>query len=283
MADKTIKHFVIVRFFERKVTGYIHDIFDLNFVSERVLLAKNNLLKSLENQTNKNFDIIFLVNDKYLSDEKYRFILNELQDVITISLRFMKSTEVRELIKDACNNYDFVIQSKIDYDDFVYKNAVAETQSKIAECDSVLAYGYCKGYVYFNGEVYPFYDLYKQLGMAHSAVFQSLILKSEFASKLPYMNLYGFIHNRIKVQLKDFLEKNNIIFSENMFQQNDFDNAIIFFRHDATETNKGKPYTKDNVPGRVRGKKLLTTEETGITKQYLEDEFGFFYDLNSIK
>ena len=281
MADKTIKHFVIVRFFERKVTGYIHDIFDVNFVSERVLLAKNNLLKSLENQTNKNFEIIFLVNDKYLSDEKYKLIFNELQDEITISLRFMKSTEVPELIKDACNNYDFVIQSKIDYDDFVYKNAVAETQSKITECDSVLAYGYCKGYVYFNRELYPFYDLNERFGMGHSAVFQSLVLRSEFASKLPYISLYGFIHNRIKVQLKAFLEKNGVNFFENMFQQNTSDNALIFFRHDATETNKGKPYTKDNVPGRVKGKKILTTAD--ITKQQLEDEFGFFYDLNSIK
>ena len=70
MADKTIKHFVITRFFEHKVAGYIHDIFDVNFLSDCVLLTKNNLLKSLENQTNKNFEIIFLVNDKYLTDEK---------------------------------------------------------------------------------------------------------------------------------------------------------------------------------------------------------------------
>ena len=281
MADAKIKHFVIVRFFEHKVAAYIHDIFDVDFVAERVLLAKNNLLSSLENQTNKDFEVIFLVNDKYLSDEKYGFIFTELQNGISFPLRFMKSDTLRRLIHDTYDEYDFVIQSKIDYDDFVYKNAVADTQSKVNECNNILAYGYNKGYVYFNGELYPFYDLYQYNGMAHSAVFQSLILKSEFAKKLPYVNLYSFIHTVIKVRLKDFLEKNGFEFFENMFQQNASDNALIFFRHDSTESNQGKPYSETEPPGRIKGKKKLTTVD--ITKKQLEEEFGFTgYELKSI-
>lgn len=156
MANKTIKHFVTVRFFEKKVAGYIHDIFDVNFLSERVLLTKNNVLKTLENQTNKNFEIIFLVNDKYLSEEKYGFIFTELNTEITLPIKFMNSGQLRQLVKETYSDYDFVIQSRIDYDDFVYKDAVADTQSKIEECENILSYGYSQGYVYFNGELYVF-------------------------------------------------------------------------------------------------------------------------------
>lgn len=281
MADKTVKHFVIVRFFERKVAGYVHDIFDVNFVSRIVLLAKSNLLSSLENQTNKNFEVIFLVNDIYLSDEKYGFIFTELQDGITVPLKFMKSVELRQRIIEAYDDYDFVIQSRMDYDDFVYKDAVADTQSKINECERVLFYGYNKGYVYFNEELYSFYDLYKNKGMGHSAVFQSLMLKSEFAKKLPYKNVYNLSHSKAKLSLKDFLEKNSVEFAENMFQQNTTANALIFFRHNITETNKGKPFTETEPPPRVNEKKKLVSET--VTKKEIEEEFGFHYELKSIK
>ncbi|MBD3879680.1 MAG: hypothetical protein SR1Q5_08405 [Quinella sp. 1Q5] len=280
MSNKTIKHFVITRFFERKVEGYIHDIFDVNFVSEQVLLAKNNVLKSLENQTNKNFEIIFLVNDKYLSEEKYGFIFTELKSGITLPIRFMRSNTLRELIQGAYNSYDFVISTKIDYDDFAYKNAVADTQNKVEECDRILSYGYNKGYVYFDKELYPFYDLYEKNGMAHASIFQSLILESSFAKNLPYVNAYSFGHAKVKSLLKAFLEKNGVEFSEKMFQYNDSDNAFIFFRHDATSSNKGIAYTKTNLPPRVRGKKKLTVKD--ITKKQLEEEFNFHYDLKSI-
>lgn len=285
MADKTLKHFIIVRFFERKVDGYVHDIFDVDFVSACVLLAKNNLLRSLENQTNKNFEIIFLVNDEYLLDEKYKFIFTELQNGITVPIKFMKSNTMRQLIKEAYNDYDFVIQSRMDYDDFVYKDAVADTQAKVDECNSILAYGYNKGYTYFNGELYPFYDLYLRKGTdrqgGHSAVFHSVILKSEFAKQLPYVGAYSLDHTNVKSKLKELLEKNGGTFSEDMYQYNASDNALIFFRHDATSTNKGKPFT--SPPGRVKGKKKLTNED-GLTKKQLEDEFGFTgYELNSIK
>lgn len=285
MADKTVKHFVVVRFFERKVAGYVHDIFDVNFVAERVLLAKKNLLSSLENQTNKNFEIIFLVNDRYLSEEKYKFIFTELQDGITVPLKFTKSAMLRRLVKDAYNDYDFVIQTRIDYDDFAYKDAVADTQAKIDECNSILAYGYNKGYVYFNDEMYPFYDLYLRKDTdrqgGHSAVFHSVILKSEFAKKIPYIGAYSLDHTNVKSKLKEFLEKNGVEFAENMYRYNASDNALIFFRHDFTESNKGKPYTENEPPGRVKGKKKLTGND--ITKKQLEDDFAFHYDLKSIK
>lgn len=278
MSGATVKHFVIVRFFERKIAGYIHDIFDVDFVTERVILAKKNLLSSLENQTNKNFEIIFLVNDKYLTDEKYGFIFTELQDGITVPIKLMKSNTVKQRIRDAFNDCDFVVQSRIDYDDFVYKDAVADTQAKVDNCKDILFYGYCKGYTYFNGDLYTFpVPHYSSNGQM--SVFQSCILESSFGKKIPYIGVLSFMHTKVKPDLKNFLEKNGFEFRDDMYRKNVSANAFIWFRHDATWSNRGNPFVE--LPKSITRNGVII--DTDITKKQLEDDFAFHYDLNSIK
>ena len=280
MADATIKHFVFIRFFPYKLQSFQRDIFDVEFLSTQELLAENNLLRSLENQTNKNFEICFWANDKYFDDPKYAFIFTELRDSKTLTIKLVKKGDMNRLVKDAYNEYDFVIQTRVDFDDFMRKDTVADTQSKVAECENILSYGYCKGYTYFNDELYNFpVPGYAESGQM--STFQSWIIKSSFAKKIPHIGSYSFEHTKVKPSLRDFLEKNGLKFSENMYQKNVVDNFFIYFRHDATWMNNGKPYTER--PKRDIGKKNLTNED-GITKKQLEDEFGFTgYELNSIK
>ncbi len=276
MSDKKIKHFVVVRFFPFKRPDFQRDIFDTDFLSTQVSLAKNNLLKSLENQTDKNFEIYFLANGKYFDNPKYEFIFTELSDS-PLTIKFIRKKSDPS-IQDAYNNYDFVIQTRVDFDDFMYKDAVADTQNKINECDSILSYGYSKGYMYFNEDLYDF-PAPKYAKRGQRSPFQSWIIKSSFAKKIPYVSAYPCEHTKIVPFLKEFLEKNGFEFSENMYQNNITTNAFIYFRHDATWMNNGKPYTER--PKGITHSKILTTDD--ITKKQLEEEFGFFYDLNSIK
>ena len=279
MPDKTIKHFVFIRFFPYKLSSFKRDIFDTDFLSAQVSLAKSNLLKSLENQTNKDFEVGFWTNDKYLSNPKYEFIFTELQNGITLPLKFLKKDDMSHLVSVAYDSYDFVIQSRVDFDDFMYKDAVADTQSKIDECKDILSYGYCKGYTYFNGELYTFpIPAYAHRGQM--STFQSWILKSSFAKQIPFIGSYSFNHTKVKPSLKEFLENNGLEFRDDMYQANVSDNAFIYFRHDATWMNNGKPYTEK--PKSIDIKKKLTAKD--ITKKQLEEEFGFTgYELKSIK
>ena len=263
MADKTIKHFVFSRFFPTQVPDYPHDVLDTDFLSAQIHLAKKNLLSSLENQTNKNFEVVFYANGAYFADPKYEFIFSTLKDSTTLPLKFIKGSEMSDLIMPAYNDYDFVIQSRIDFDDFIRKDIVEDTQSKVNECDKILGYGYCKGYTYFNKELYPFYATYK--GRGHFSAFQSLILKSEFAKKRPFTGVY-VNHVVFKGLIERSVNKNEFV--ESMFQQNTSTNAFIYFRHDTAWSNY-KP-----------GGNVITD----ITKKQLEEEFGFAgYELNSIK
>lgn len=275
MSDKTIKHFIFSRFFPYQRKIFPHNVLDVDFLSKQLPLAKN-MLRSLENQTNKDFELVFILNDRFFDETKYEFIFSTLQDSTILPLKFIRRNEESSLIKEALNKYDFVIYTRMDFDDFVFKDAVANTQSKVNECDNILLYGYCKGYTYLLGELYRYTALFH--GIGHASPFQSFILESSFGKKLPFIDIYNS-HHKFKPILKDFLEKNDVEFSENMFQQNTSNNACIYFRHEFAQQLLVTNSTLE-LPS---GKKPLTTEETGITKQQIEDEFGFFYDLNSIK
>ena len=286
MANKTIKHFIFTRFFSFYDAKYPHDIFDVNFLQKQLPLTRN-ALSSLENQTNKNFELIFVLHPKFFDDTKYEFIFSTLKENTILPIKFMKNVaqncffsprlnnELLSLFKVACAEYDFVVTSRIDFDDFIYKDAVADTQSKVDECDSILAYGYCRGYEYGQGELYPYFQPW--VGGGHPGILQSLILKSSFADKLPCVGVESFRHHAIKTDLQNFLKTNGVTFSENMFQQNTSTNAFIYFRH----TLSHSVATRENVLESFSKRKNLITKE--ITKRQLKEEFGFTLELKSIK
>ena len=278
MADKTIKHFIFVQFFNWQNPKYPHDVWDVDFLSTQLPLTRN-VLTSLENQTNKNFEIYFYTNPKLFADEKYKFVFSALQDSTVLPLKIIKPGERNRLIKDALNEYDFVIQSRIDFDDFIFKDSIKDTQSKIDECDKMLVYGYCKGYRYVYGELYPYYNLWH--GNGHLGILQSFILKSSWARKMPLMVINNFYHDKFKPMLEEFLKKNEIELeiSEEMFRQNTSTDAFIYYGHEFSQEQLTKNF--GNPLMKLSKKKSLTTED--ITKKQLEDEFGFYLDLKSIK
>ena len=277
MADKTVKHFVFSRFFPAQARKYLYNVLAPDFLKTQLPLAKN-MLSSLENQTNKNFELIFLMHPKVFDDPMYEFVFSTLRVSTTLPITFVacRSDKMSSLVKDAYNNYDFVIQSRMDFDDFIYKDAVEDTQNKVTECENVLSYGYCKGYMYFNGDLYSRLVLFDKIG--HIGILQSLIMKSSFAKNLPFANAYYGGHHKIKLVLKNFLEENGVEFSESMFQQNTSTNAYIYYRHEFSRD--ALVFERDAVTV-IKKRNLALVQD--VTKKQLEEEFGFFYDLNSIK
>lgn len=274
--NKRLKHFVIIRFFPMQVPEYPYDVLDVNFLFPQLVLAKNNALKSLENQTNKNFELVFLVHEKFLSDAKYKFIFSTLKKSTSLPTKFIRYDEQGDLSNTALEEYDFVILSRMDFDDFIFKDAIADTQSKIDACDKVLAYGYCSGFEYINGELYVYVNNWNGLG--HHSMMQSLILKSSFAKELPPMTAYYSAHPRVKLKLKKILEENGYAFSEDMFQQNTSAFAYIYFRH---EFSREQLRILGNTSFLTAGKVRLSGDTA--LKQWLQDNFCFHYELNSIK
>lgn len=239
----------------------------------------SNVFRTLENQTNKNFEVIFLMNPVFFDNPRYEFLFSELKKATTLPLKLIKSGTMNVITENTLNELDdedFIIHSRMDFDDFVYKDAVADTQSKVNECENVLCYGYCRGYSYLEGDLLPHYYLFNGLG--HLGILQSLIVKASFAKKLPMFSVYLGSHNKFKNSLKNFLAKNGVEFSENMFQQNTSTNAYIYFRHECARFVLTQNRINPTITSQKENK--LTTED--ITKKQLEEEFGFNYKLNSI-
>ena len=280
MANATIKHFIFIQFFNWQNPNYPYNVLDVEFLKTQLSLTKN-ALRSLENQTNKNFEVIFTLNDKIflngIRDKKYDVIFSTLKDSTVLPVKFENKFDTDAFVKIALNEYDFVIQSRIDFDDFIFKDAVADTQSKVDECENILAYGYCKGYTYLYGELYPYYYLWN--GVGHLGILQSFILKSSAVKKMPLMGIGGFYHDRFKTMLKAFLDRNSIAFSENMFQQNNSTNAFIYFRHEFSQEQLSK--NAGNPQFKIPNFSPLTTSD--ITAAQLKSKFGFDYELKSIK
>lgn len=301
-SDKKIKHFIFSRFFTYQRVGFPYNVLEVDFLSKQLPLVKN-MLKSLENQTSKNFELIFLTNPEFFYDPKYEFIFSTLRSYTVLPINFIKFTgdtlsyqdskvkglwkfkenknvELGNLIASALNDYDFVITTKMDFDDFVFKDAVIDTQSKVNECNSILAYGYNKGLEYIYGELYPRTDfLWK--GRGHIGIFQSLILKSSSVENYPFLSVQNFWHDCIKIQLEQFLKNNGIEFLKDMFQQNFSTCAYIYLRHEFSQEHlvksRGKP-----LQSKVSKQPPLTAKY--ITKEQLKSDFGFDgYELNSIK
>ena len=282
MSDKTIKHFVFSRFFPSQSQDYIYNVLAPKFLKTQLPLAKN-MFKSLENQTNKNFELVFLMHPKLFDNpKKYEFVFSTLKNSTTLPLKFIKPTDIPALMKDAFNNYDFVIQTGTDMDDFVFKNAVADIQSKVNECDSILAYGYCKGYTYFSGVFYPAFCDFKGGGVIGD--FQSMIFKSSIGKNLNKVYFVNHGHHKWLAVLRNLLEENGIEFQERMFQRDTSTEAYIYFRHKSAQEylKKVNPFSSEEpLTNPVSSREPLTN--FSFTKKQLEEEFGFFYEVNSIE
>ena len=91
------------------------------------------------------------------------------------------------------------------FDDFVFKGAVADTQSKVNECNNMLTYGYGKGYLYAQDGLYVFLPTergYLTNNEGYFSPFFSLILKSSFAKTLPLIGINGLSHAKMITHLK---------------------------------------------------------------------------------
>ena len=277
MAVPTIKHYIVFRFFPKQDLRYLYNVLHKGFLQKQADLAANNALKSLANQTNKNFEIIFLMHPKTFDDESYEFIFKSLTEASPVPVHFPRNYNA--FIEDAYAKYDFVIQSRMDFDDFLHKDAVADTQNQVGNCENILLYGYCKGYLYFNADGMLRHMSYPSRGIGHLGILQSFIWKSSFARQLPTLGPYfTAAHHRMKIKLKEFLDKNGVEFSESMFKQNTDMKAFIYFRHEFSHfitVHNGDPDTWVEDEGEV------TADE--ITRKQLEDDYGFTYESKSIE
>jgi len=177
-----IKHFIITRFMSEQFNHSDEELFNESFLIQSYNLMKNHLLQTLSIQTNKNFELIILIHDRVpLQNVKF---LYELEEKYNFPITIKRSGALKEYINTFKNQYDFVITSRIDYDDHIYKCVVDDTQKRIDNKYAVQLYGLLNGVSIIDNNTEAHFMTKNYNNQGFFSVFETLILNTHKIDKL---------------------------------------------------------------------------------------------------
>lgn len=238
----TINHFVIIRFYcinndnQEKLLSY-------NFLHEKLEIFKNYTLKSLENQSCKKFEIILLIHGGLDNNHPIIYELNNIKS--SIKIHIIKFSQLSKFLSNY-NNCKFLITTRIDPTDVVYKDAVFKTQSIINSSKKVLIwFAFQNGLTMINDnfdDVRLFTPKYKQIGSM--SIWQNLIIQPQRITDLE--NVYDLgPHYNCLPKLIEFENKYNILDYEKDYIYDDIEKeSWIYINHTNTSI---KNFHKSNI------------------------------------
>lgn len=262
-----IKHYVIIRFYcvdmiERE------KLFDLNLLNNAVYIFEKYTLKSLENQTNKNFEIVLMIHDEI--DENYEPIIKLKSIKSEIQINIIRFSELRNFILNNIKGYDYLITSRMDHDDMVYSNAVGEIQSKCNENVPFYYNGYDRLITMINDDYkncYKFYPDYGGNGAIN--IFQSVILNLNYTKQIKY-NIFSLSHTKGKEQFITWFKDNNFKFKDEYFNINHLEDSCIYIKHEFNHST----YQHELL----NNKWHRTNIKVDKSKEWFIERFGNFID-----
>lgn len=196
-----IKHFVITRFLSTKHLGLGDKIFDEDIIQNGIDYVNNFFIPSMNNQTNKDFEIIFIINNEHDIENSG---IKKLRDINTdILCHILKDNEYFNFCKEQAKGYDWLILTRMDYDDLVKNTAAEEIQSMVKKNSNydLFCYGYNTGYTLNlkNKNLYNFEksSYYKS---GYFSIFESLCMNLKTV-KNP-INVYSCQHTHLKKEVE---------------------------------------------------------------------------------
>ena len=231
-----LKHYVITRFLCDPGIGLGDKIFKPETIEKAIEYVKSYFMPTLENQTQKDFTIIFIINDEHHTDAEPLKKLTRLET--DISYYILKHGEYMNFIGKDSDGADCVILTCMDYDDLV-KSTAAEEVRKISEsCGTdVATYGYDKGYVMREeGGIWDFAERgYTKNRSGYMSVFYSIIFKGENAQHAirSVNDIYAYAHTLISSKMKIFAESHKLRFRQYRAGK---EPSFVWVRHEGTGT-----------------------------------------------
>ena len=226
-------------------------------------LLNANLLKSLENQSCKQFELILIIHDDLV--KKNLEIFKKLEN-----LKKQHSFKIELAYKDQLNNFIAIssdctkrIISRVDYDDLLLNIVVEDTQefARNHQKNVVSIYGYNNGWTWRddNGQLY---ETDKRYGFAgHFSALQSIILdvykarmlnQNEFdalSGLVPYMWDHSLCMSYVKKLPSNIQQYIEMKYNLNL-------RAYVWMRH--ANTGSIDPYSlKADKMTQIKDKKLI--------------------------
>ena len=269
LTNMSIKHYVIIRF-------YCMDMYNIGleklFNNEKLLHAakifERYTLRSLENQTNKNFEIILMIHN----DISYEHIaISYLCNIKSnIKINIVKYKDLMMFINNSLTNEKYLITTRIDDDDLIYNYAVEEIQSKCNDDINCYYNGYDRLITMINDDyvnTYKFYPKYN--GNGSISIFQSLIINRDKINKTITVNHLGG-HTNQKENFKKIFNENNLTYKEEYFNVNHLEDSCIYIKHNFNISTIVNPGFNENWH--------RTNIKVDKPKEWFIERFGNFID-----
>ena len=205
-------------------------IFDDSFLQNSFNVMKNHLLNSLSIQDNKNFEFVILIHNE-IDKEKVSFLYG-LKNDYDFEITVIRKNELDKYISTFKDKYEFIITSRVDYDDHVYKTVVDDIQKRIDENYEVVLYGLKNGVTIIDGETEARFMTKNYGNRGFFSVFETVILNTKKVENV--FNIYSLgNHTKIYETLKNNYRKYGISNEESIkYQFDDTDETrYIWIRH----------------------------------------------------
>lgn len=101
-------------------------------------LFNNFFVKTLENQTNKNFSVFVEIQDE-MPDDRLKFMFERCKQ---LNWKIGRRHELIKYIKSKWHDNDFIISSRLDCDDLIHAECVSDIQNFAHTITHPIVYGY---------------------------------------------------------------------------------------------------------------------------------------------
>lgn len=224
-----IKHYIVIRFYCVDMMEK-EKLFDNELLNNGVDVFEKYTLKSLENQSNKNFEIILLIHNE-IDDSVYPIQrLKSIQSDIKINV--IRFSEYKDFISANLDSYDFLITTRMDHDDLIHNNAVKDIQSKCNLSIPLYFEGFDKLITMVNNDYEnscKFYPNYNGNGAIN--IFQSVILNLKFSHELRY-NILSLSHTNGKEKFIGWYVELGCEFNNSYFCINHLEDSSVYVKHE---------------------------------------------------
>ena len=239
--ENLIKHFILIRFYCLTMMKK-EKLFSQEFLDNGVNIFEQYTLKSLENQSNKNFEIIMIIHNEI--DLNHKSIQKLYKIKSSLKINIIRYNEITSFIEANSKNQKYLITTRIDHDDLIYNGAVEEIQNKCNENIPLFYNGYDKLITMIKNDIYNSYKFYPNYkGLGSISIFQSLIVNKEKINQLYNIFQLGG-HSKLKGTFIKLYKKHNLEFKEEYFNLNHLEDCCIYIKHEFNHSSHIKPRHK---------------------------------------
>lgn len=263
-----IKHYIITRFLSVNFTRTTEELLTPEHIQYHMNLLKHNFLKTLENQTCKDFEIVIEVHDEL--KEEY---IKELQSIpSSLKIHVVRRKDASEFINSFDKTqYDYCIVSRLDDDDFVRKDIVADTVSHVCDCENgILCYGYIKGYIGFDwtDKIVDMPDVRYACG--HFSCMQSYIYDLRKISDIT--DVANCNHTNVGNYLEQVCSSHGLTFDKEANFMVGPEHMYVWYRHGDTGTMFHPRYDSEDFKKKQGEVEQQFCKKYGVYKKWFDKE-----------